>query len=82
MIDHELRARLASQKKDELLFAQLGVLINKSLTTNNAELKKNFTQGEENSLELTKRMVQRMDMQMLLLMQIHKDLVALKGKKK
>lgn len=82
MIDLEARAKLAQQRKDEALFAQIGGMISQSMKENNAELKKNFTQGAGNSFELTKHMIKRLDMQILLLLQIHKDLKALGGKKR
>lgn len=82
MIDLELRAKLAESKRNDALFAQIGDMISQSMKENNAELKKNFAQGEDNSFELTKHMIKRLDMQILLLLQIHKDLKAMGGKKK
>lgn len=82
MIDYEARAKLAQQRKDDALMQTIGEMISKSLDENNKELKKNFTEGGENQMQLTKAMVQRFDVQIMMLMQIHKDLQALIKKKK
>lgn len=82
MIDLEARAKLAESKRTEALFGQIGTMISSSMAANNVELKKNFAQGEGNSFELTKHMIKRLDMQILLLLQIHKDLKAIGGKKR
>ena len=74
MIDVNARQRLAGQLQQEALFKQLGTMIESSLKANNAELKGNFTKGEGNQFELTKQMIKRLDMQILLLLQLHKDL--------
>lgn len=77
-IDYVARAKLAEKQSQEALFTKLGGMIEKSLKENNAGLRENFTKGEGNSFELTKQMIKRLDMQILLLLQLHKDLKRLK----
>ena len=78
MIDLELRKQLADKQANEALFKQLGAMIEKSLQENNAGLKENFSKGTDNSHVMTKYLLKRLDIQILLLLQLHKDLKKLK----
>ena len=78
MINYQLRQKYREQLQQGALFSSLQKVVEKSLSENSQALQGNFAKGETNQFALTKQMIKRLDMQILLLLQLHKDLKKIK----